>query len=218
MLFTSSCDNNDQCEMSLCQKTLEMILPLLNEDALRLPTLSSAFFRLLLNISEASPNVFLFIDNALSEKLLHCLCWAIGGAAGMEPTKLALETIQIVCRTLGMSTDTAQGAFVQSLFRILTAKLFEVAFNSSTELEMELQLHAIRGLYAVIRLNQQYFSEYVHSLFTRPANASNYERLIENYNQLILPGEQLADTRQAFGTFNKRFEKFVGSVESILVV
>lgn len=135
MLFTSSGDNSDQFEMSLCQKSkslsscvlnnfflaLEMILPLLNEDALRLPTLSGAFFRLLLNISEASPTVFLVIDQLLSEKLLHCLCWAIGGAAGMEPTKLALETIQIVCRTLGMSTDTAQGSFVQALFGILTA-------------------------------------------------------------------------------------------------
>jgi hypothetical protein len=52
----------------------------------------------------------------------------------------------------------------------------------------------------------------------RPENAGNYERLLEGYNLLVPPGEQLPDTRQAFGLFNKRFEKFVGSVESILAV
>lgn len=98
-----------------------MILPLLNEDALRLPTLSNTFFRLLLNISEVSPVVVLVIDQELSEKLIHCLHWAVGGASGAEVTKLGLDTLQVICRTLGMSTDTTQGPFVQSMFKILAA-------------------------------------------------------------------------------------------------
>jgi hypothetical protein len=101
-----------------------MILPLLNEDALRLPTLSNVFFRLLLNISEAAPTVFLMLENALTEQLLKCLCWAVGGASGMEPTRLAMETITIICRTLGMSTDTEESQFTYALFNLLGAVSF----------------------------------------------------------------------------------------------
>lgn len=96
-----------------------MILPLLNEDVLRLPTLSNVFFKLLLNITESSSNIVLMLEQPLAEQMLKCLYWAVGGASGMEPTKLSLETIQIICRTLGMSTDTENGPFAYAVFHAL---------------------------------------------------------------------------------------------------
>jgi hypothetical protein len=132
MLFTTLGDSTDQCEIMLCQKSnikyifniisilaLEMVLPLLNEDALRLPTLSNVFFRLILNISEASPTVFLMLDDMMSQKMLQCLCWAINGSAGLEPTKMSLEIVKNTCHTLAMSTETERGPYAYAVFNIL---------------------------------------------------------------------------------------------------
>ena len=98
-----------------------MILPLLTEDALRLPTLSTAFYRLLMHIVESSPLVFLSLHESLIKQLLDCLGWAITGAAGLEPTRLALETITVVARTLAHSSETMEGPFTFALFKVLGA-------------------------------------------------------------------------------------------------
>jgi hypothetical protein len=98
---------------------------------------------------------------------------------------------------------------------------------------MELHLPAIRALYSTICLNQvlhllnafkqlllfqRLFNQYIESVFARPENLPNRERLIAEYHTLCPPDEKFTDTRQSFKAFHSRFERFAGAVEPILVL
>ncbi|KAI6224665.1 ATP synthase subunit gamma, mitochondrial [Aphelenchoides besseyi] len=218
IIYTTPANVSDVSTLPLCHKTLEMIIPLLNEDALRLPSLSNAFFRLLLHISESSPTVFISLDQTLFEQLLQCLCWAISGAAGLEPTRLALETITGIARMLAMTTDTIEGPLTYSFFTILGAKVFEIALHATTTLESELHLQAVRAFHTVICLNRRLFFEYVESLLAKPENAANRQLLLDAFNELLPENETNTITRQAFKVFSGRFDKFTNQFEQIIVV
>ncbi|KAI6239690.1 ATP synthase subunit gamma, mitochondrial [Aphelenchoides fujianensis] len=211
IIYTSPASTSDSASCPLCHKTLELILPLLTEDSLRLPALSNAFYRLLMHIGESSANVFVVLEQPLVEKAASL------GAAGQEPTRLALETVTIIGRTLSMSTETAEGPFTFALFSLLVPKLCEVAVHCTTDLEMELHLYAHRCLYTIICLNRQMFMNYVECLLNKPENAPNRAVLSAAFDELMPSNEANAGTRQAFKAFNTRFEKFLAVVEPLLV-
>jgi hypothetical protein len=98
-----------------------MVLPLLDEEVLRMPMLSKTFFSLLFNVSKATSIVFTVMEGPMSEKVVQCLYWAIGGASGVEPTKLALRTIKVICSLFEKSADEIkQGRFVHAFVSILS--------------------------------------------------------------------------------------------------
>ncbi|CAD5226707.1 unnamed protein product [Bursaphelenchus xylophilus] len=214
IMYGSPSDVSDHLSLPLCQKTLNMMLPLMCEDCLQLPSLSGAFFRLLQHITECCPTVFLSLDELNVNQLFVCFSWALSGAASTEPTRLTLDCIATITKTLSNSTDTANGGFTVRMFKDLCGKSFEMAVHSTAE--VELHGSAIKAVFGFIALNKSFFMEYVNSVISRPENEAKREFAVKAFMDLIPQSESL-NTRQEYKAFSDRFEKFLEIADTLII-
>lgn len=70
-----------------------MLLPLMNENLLSIPTVCASFFRLLLYLSEMAPEAVVEINDRMMTDFLSCTRVALTGEYGTERLSVALEVL-----------------------------------------------------------------------------------------------------------------------------
>ncbi|KAI6239694.1 hypothetical protein M3Y99_00562200 [Aphelenchoides fujianensis] len=201
MKSTAKKKTHELCKQlkAFCFKSLQMVVPILTEDSLRLSNLAAAFYRLIYVIAEITPSTFLLLDRATSQQLVDCLGWALSGAAGVEATRVSLVVVNMAARDSISETPRALPAFVAAVYPALLSKIFEIAFTSSEALDQETYAPSRHAVYSLMLADTNCFMDFATTIANQSDGAQQQERNI-------------------YHEFQIKFDKFVAAVEKHLVL
>ncbi|KAI1733017.1 exportin-4 [Ditylenchus destructor] len=190
---------------------LEMLLPLMSENLLKIPTLCNQFFRLLLFISDLAPNTMMEINDKMMSDFLQCLRLALNNDFGMERLRASLEIINNLASQFCIEPTGSDA--IRAHLSSLVNKVFEAALHNSCEVEIFGE--ASNALYSLICLNKENFSQYVQELLQRPENVTNASRVLEAFSRL-LPSEELSISRMEKRAFHERLDRFLVEIHGLI--
>ncbi|KAI1726547.1 exportin-4 [Ditylenchus destructor] len=190
---------------------LEMLLPLMSENLLKIPTLCNQFFRLLLFISDLAPNTMMEINDKMMSDFLHCLRLALNNDFGMDRLRASLEIISNLASQFCIEPTGSDA--IRAHLSSLVNKVFEAALHNSCEVEIFGE--ASNALYSLICLNKENFSQYVQELLQRPENVTNASRVLEAFSRL-LPSEELSISRMEKRAFHERLDRFLVEIHGLI--
>lgn len=72
---------------------MEILLPLMNEDLLKIPLICTSFFRLLIYISDTAPEAIVLVSEQMLTGFLECVQLALDNTFGIERVRSALEIV-----------------------------------------------------------------------------------------------------------------------------
>jgi len=72
---------------------LEILLPMMSEDLLKIPLLCTSFFRLLIFISDIAPEAIVQVSEQMLNGFLGCVQSALDNTFGIERVRSALEIV-----------------------------------------------------------------------------------------------------------------------------
>src|SRR4051812_14230434 len=105
-----------------------MLLPLMNENLLKIPSLCGQFFRLLLFISDLAPNTMMEINDKMMTDFIHCLGLALNNDFGMERLRSSLEIINNLASQFCIE-PTGSEAIRAHLSNLINASLSTAKFT-----------------------------------------------------------------------------------------
>lgn len=96
--------------MTFCDPGLEMLLPLMTEELLKVPQLCASFFRLLLFVSDIAPEAMVQVTPQMLTDFLRCVDAAMDNLFGMERLRSSLEIItNLASHCAADATKTVDG-------------------------------------------------------------------------------------------------------------
>ncbi|KAI6206894.1 ATP synthase subunit gamma, mitochondrial [Aphelenchoides besseyi] len=206
--------SQEPASSALCQKTLEIIIPLLSPTSLQFPNLSGAFYRLLQHMSETSPIVFLKMDGPLIERLIVCFNWAIEVSFGMDALKCSLNTINYVARAASTLPQAQKQTFVELIYRNLMNKIFEMAYHANSTIDKEIYGPTRHVVYSLILADKTLFLEFAQTIAKFCKTNADSERVMVAFRRLIPDRDR--KSKSIYHEFQSKFDKFVVTVQKLL--
>uniref|UniRef100_A0A0N5AE84 Exportin-4 n=1 Tax=Syphacia muris TaxID=451379 RepID=A0A0N5AE84_9BILA len=191
---------------------LEILAPLLEEKMLMFPSLCMKFYRFIMYISE-TPSQITELSETMIHSIIELLRMGLQSMFGQEIAGISITTVDHLATYCANNTD------INSVVVKYLSSLLECTFSLCLEASCQQQLfgEATRGLYALICCNRQAFREFVQKLLLDEQNASA-RALLESLFNMLLPTEEIIPNRKQKQEFRDRFEKFLSSIQGLLVI
>ncbi|XP_002740804.1 exportin-4-like [Saccoglossus kowalevskii] len=192
---------------------LNIIVPLMNAELLKFPTLCSQYYKLISFICEIYPEKICQLPEQLFKSLLGSIELGLT-SFGLEVTKLCFDSISALGEYEYKEHDNnvqlvaATQHFLKVVFDILLYQNFD----------MELTSPASEAFFALMCCHQVQYNELVHSLVGSQTDPSYYQRLADAFNQLTPPNEPLVINRPHKLAFLRKMETFLVNVRGFLCV
>uniref|UniRef100_A0A914WUI0 Exportin-4 n=1 Tax=Plectus sambesii TaxID=2011161 RepID=A0A914WUI0_9BILA len=194
---------------------LEMMMPLMNADLLRFPSLCTRFYRLVLYFTEMYPETIGQMPPHLIASLLECARLGLTSEYGTEVLQLCLEMIG------QMATFVAQqdsnNPFVLQFKQALAGFLqptFEACLTHSCEVDVFGD--SANALYALVCCDRNAYINMVGQLIASHSDEGARAKLNAAFNQLLPPDAVVNPIRKEKREFRDRFEIFLNDIQGML--
>ncbi|MCP9256785.1 hypothetical protein DINM_000005 [Dirofilaria immitis] len=193
---------------------LEMLLPIMEDDLLKLPLLCRKFYRFILYFTEMTPQSLENLSETLFVSIIECLRHGLKSDFGQEISLISAEIISEVASYFARHTPKNETAIAH--FSVLLKPTFELCLNCSWQ--VDLQSASATALFSLICCNQVAFEEYVKQLLSRNENLP-YQTALQLAFQALLPTNlELRLGRREKRDFRDRLEQFLNQSQGLLVV
>ncbi|CAK5080251.1 unnamed protein product [Meloidogyne enterolobii] len=200
---------------------LEILLPMMSEDLLKIPLLCTSFFRLLIFISDIAPEAIVQVSEQMLNGFLGCVQSALDNTFGIERVRSALEIVNNFASHCLLQIQKGQQVsplLAENILKFIP-KIFELAMQFSCELEIFNE--ATSTLFTLIGLNQDSFKAYLNQLLSLPSNVENKPALEQAFTKLLTTSSDDEATPRNFTASKKRnfqikFESFLIEVSGAL--
>ncbi|VIO92909.1 Uncharacterized protein BM_BM7015 [Brugia malayi] len=193
---------------------LEMLLPIMEDDLLKLPSLCRKFYRFILYFTEMAPQTLESLPEALFVSIIECLRHGLRSDFGQEISLISAETVTEVVSYFTRLTPKNETAI--SHLAVLLEPTFGLCLSCSWQ--VDLQNASATALFALICCNQIAFEEYVKQLLSRDENRP-YQATLQSAFQALLPANlEFHLGRREKREFRDRLEQFLNQAQGLLVV
>ncbi|XP_069125670.1 exportin-4-like isoform X1 [Argopecten irradians] len=192
---------------------LNTVIPLMNADLLKYPTLCSQYFKLVAFLAELHPEKFASIPEDMFKNLVASVDLGFS-SYGSDITKLSIEIVTELAsyvyqeNQIGTKIHSTLSHFLKSVFNML----FLETFN------MDLLETASTGLFCLICCHQEQYRELVNQLLQAQTDPTYKQRLLEAFNNLTPPTLTMTINRQSKIAFMHNFDQFLTNVRGFLCV
>ncbi|XP_076041566.1 exportin-4-like isoform X2 [Oratosquilla oratoria] len=196
----------------VCLFGLNIIMPLMSRDLLRLPTLCSQYFKMITFIAEIYPCKVCQLPEELMKNLLASIelgLTSFGPDVGTLSFDFLVVLGSYVHKNCGPETPVRQG--LRPFLKLVLDLILSQQINS------DLLQAASASLYTLICCYQVEYQELVESLLQSQGDPTTSQRLAEAFTQLTANIELTADRINRI-KFRDSFEKFIAKVRGFLLV
>ncbi|KAM3720138.1 Exportin-4 [Dirofilaria immitis] len=192
---------------------LEMLLPIMEDDLLKLPLLCRKFYRFILYFTEMTPQSLENLSETLFVSIIECLRHGLKSDFGQEISLISAEIISEVASYFARHTPKNETAIAH--FSVLLKPTFELCLNCSWQ--VDLQSASATALFSLICCNQVAFEEYVKQLLSRNENLP-YQTALQLAFQALLPTNlELRLGRREKRDFRDRLEQFLNQSQELVI-
>ncbi|VDO43514.1 unnamed protein product, partial [Onchocerca flexuosa] len=193
---------------------LEMLLPIMEDDLLKLPLLCRNFYRFILYFTEMTPQSLESLPETLFISIIECLRHGLKSNFGQEISLISAETVTEIASYFARHTPKNEKAVAH--LAVLLEPTFGMCLNCSWQ--VDLQNASATALFSLICCNQVAFEEYVKQLLSRNENRP-YQTALQSAFQALLPSNsELHLGRREKRDFRSRLEQFLNQSQGLLVV
>ncbi|VDK73552.1 unnamed protein product [Litomosoides sigmodontis] len=193
---------------------LEMLLPVMEDDLLKLPSLCRKFYRFILYFTEMTPQSLESLPEALFSSIIECLRHGLKSDFGPEISLVSAETVAEVASYFARRTPKNEAAIAR--LAVLIEPTFCMCLTCSWQ--ADLQNASAAALFSLICCNQVGFEEYVNQLLSRNENRPYYSPLQSAFQALLPADAQLNLGRREKRDFCDRLEKFLNQSQGLLII
>ncbi|XP_071818411.1 exportin-4-like isoform X2 [Apostichopus japonicus] len=193
---------------------LNIVVPLIDAEILKLPNLCSQYYELITFVTEFNAEKVSDLPEALFRSLLGSIELGVTDFS-VDIAKMCLESVTSLATFCIKTRDKASQALLAAMEHFLKV-VVDVMFLESFDLD--LSSVASEALYVLIACNKDKYSILVNTILNSQSEPAVCQRLIEAFNELTPPGMQMTINRQEKFKFQKRLEKFLLNVRSLLTV
>ncbi|EJD74821.1 hypothetical protein LOAG_17920 [Loa loa] len=194
--------------------SLEMLLPIMEDDLLKLPSLCRKFYRFILYFTEMTPQSLESLPEALFISIIECLRHGLKSDFGQEISLISAETVTEVASYFARNTPKNETAIARLV--VLLEPTFGMCLSCSWQ--VDLQNASATALFSLICCNQVAFEEYVKQLLSRDENRP-YHAALQSAFQALLPANlEFRLGRRGKLEFRDRLEQFLNQAQGLLVV
>uniref|UniRef100_A0A915ATK0 Exportin-4 n=1 Tax=Parascaris univalens TaxID=6257 RepID=A0A915ATK0_PARUN len=192
---------------------LEMLLPLMSEDFLKLPTLCVKFYNLLLYFSEMAPEYLAMMPEQMLISVMECIRRGLQCHFGQEVALISVETLNEMARYFSQDRHSKPHIIMH------LSSLVEDVFTTCLEFSCQVDVfnEATFALYALICCNRAAFEAVAMKLLAKEQNAAARSQLEGAFSDL-LSGGTVNTTRKEAREFRDRFERFLSCTQGLLVL
>ncbi|KAL5009683.1 hypothetical protein ScPMuIL_011988 [Solemya velum] len=192
---------------------LNTIIPAMNTDLLKFPSLCSQYFKLIAFLAEVHPDKFQEIPEELFNSLMASVELGLS-SYGSDITRLCLEILTFLASHLFQSnpTESKMHSSLAHFFKIVFHMLLLETFN------MDLLETASTALFCLVCCHQDQYRETVNQLLENQTDPVFKQRLLEAFNNLTPPSLRMTITRQSKLAFMQNFDQFMINVRGFLCV
>ncbi|XP_019623255.1 PREDICTED: exportin-4-like [Branchiostoma belcheri] len=193
---------------------LDFVVPLMNAELLKFPSLCLQYFKLVSFLCEVYPDRIPQLPQQLFSNIMASLQLGLSSDYGEDVQKLCLDTLEclaIECVKSGTTVGQAYQAlqhFVQVVLDMLVLQ----------PLNPDLLDVLGETFYALICCHQGQYAQLVHQLVGSQTDISTAERLAAAFQRLTPPDVPLNMEKTHRGRFQARLQTFVMDVRSIMTV
>lgn len=193
---------------------LEMLLPLIEEQLLKMPTLCVKFYRLILYFVEMAPECVGLMSDSMLGTVIECLRFGLQSHFGQEVATVSVEAVDQIA-TYFASQDE-RGETVVARLATLIENTFAMCLEVSCQMDIfNLSTHA---LYSLICCSKAAFVAFVEYLLLREQHAAVRPELQAAFSALLPAEDSLSPNRRGKREFRDRFEKFLNNIQGLLVI
>ncbi|CAG5123634.1 unnamed protein product [Candidula unifasciata] len=191
---------------------LELIVPLMNAEMLKFPSLCSCYFRLISFLSDLHSEKFCTLPEQLFNNIMASIELGFN-TSGTDVTRMLFESLLALATHSLQNSQTSQhlqgmlGHFLKVIFRMLILDNFDLS----------LQEIGSTTLFCLICCNQDLYKDLVNQLIQIQPEEYK-QRLLQAFNELTPPSLQLCITRQNKITFKANFDVFLNNVRGFLCI
>ncbi|KAG7176057.1 Exportin-4-like [Homarus americanus] len=196
----------------VCLFGLNIIMPLMSRELLRLPTLCSHYFKMVTFIAEIYPSKVCQLPEDLMKNLLASIelgLTSFGADVGTLSFDFLVVLGSYIHKNCGPELPVRQG--LRPFLKLVLDLILSQQINS------DLLQAASAALYTLICCFQAEYQELVQSLLHSQTDQTTGQRLAESFTQLTTNVELTAD-RMNRVKFRDNFERFIANVRGFLLV
>ncbi|XP_068202365.1 LOW QUALITY PROTEIN: exportin-4-like [Palaemon carinicauda] len=196
----------------VCLYGLNIIMPLMSHELLRLPTLCSQYFKMVTFIAEIYPSKVCQLPEDLMKNLLASIelgLTSFGPDVGTLSFDFLVVLGSYIHKNCNMEFPVRQG--LRPFLKLVLDLILSQQINS------DLLQAASAALYTLICCFQVEYQELVQALLQSQADQTIGQRLAESFTQLTTNVELSADRINRI-KFRDNFEKFIANVRGFLLV
>ncbi|XP_041355105.1 exportin-4-like [Gigantopelta aegis] len=192
---------------------LNIIVPLMNEELLKFPSLCSQYFKLVSFLGEVHPDKFTSLPADLFKTLMGSVELGLS-IFGPDITKMCLEIIASLASHIFQTNIThsyllaALSHFLKLVFHMLLLESFD----------MDLLETASCTFFCLICCHQDQYRDLVNQLLQNQMEPDYKQRLLEAFNNLTPPTLNMTINRHSKITFMHNFDQFLINVRAFLCV
>ncbi|VBB33229.1 unnamed protein product [Acanthocheilonema viteae] len=193
---------------------LEMLLPVMEDDLLKIPSLCRKFYRLILYFTEMTPQSLESLPEELFISIIECLRHGLKSDFGPEISLVSAETVTEMASYFARHTPRNETAIAR------LAVLLEPTFWMCLSCSWQVDLHSASSaaLFSLICCNQVAFEEYVKQLLSRNENRPYYLPLQLAFQALVPANIKLHLDRSEKRDFRDRLEQFLNQSQGLLII
>uniref|UniRef100_A0A0R3S5N0 Exportin-4 n=1 Tax=Elaeophora elaphi TaxID=1147741 RepID=A0A0R3S5N0_9BILA len=193
---------------------LEMLLPIMEDDLLKLPSLCRKFYRFILYFAEMTPQSLENLPEALFMSIIECLRHGLKSDFGHEISLVSAETVTEMASYFVRHIPRNEAAIAR------LSALIEPTFGMclSCSWQVDLQNASTAALFSLICCNRVAFEEYVKQLLSRNENLPYYSALQSAFQALLPADKEFVLGRREKRDFRDRLEQFLNQSQGLLIV
>ncbi|XP_078617915.1 exportin-4-like [Branchiostoma floridae x Branchiostoma japonicum] len=193
---------------------LDFVVPLMNAELLKFPSLCLQYFKLVSFLCEVYPERVPQLPQQLFSNIMASLQLGLSSDYGEDVQKLCLDTLECLAIHCVKSESTTGQAYIalQHFVQVVLDMLVLQPLNPD--------LLDVLGetFYALICCHQAQYTQLVHQLVRSQTDTSTAERLAAAFQRLTPPDIPLNMEKTHRSRFEERLQTFVMDVRSILTV
>ncbi|XP_063862647.1 exportin-4-like [Scylla paramamosain] len=196
----------------VCLFGLNIIMPLMSRDLLKLPSLCSQYFKMVTFIAEIYPSKVCMLPEELMKNLLASIelgLTSFGADVGTLSFDFLVVLGSYIHKNCGPELPVRQG--LRPFLKLVLDLILSQQINS------DLLQAASAALYTLICCFQAEYQELVQTLLHSQTDPTTGQRLAESFTQLTTNVELTADRINRI-KFRDNFEKFIANVRGFLLV
>ncbi|XP_063954401.1 exportin-4-like isoform X1 [Lytechinus pictus] len=194
---------------------LNLLLPLINQELLRFPTLCQQYFRLVTSIGELYPERLVCLPGALFQNLMVSIEAGLT-EFGSDVSCMTLDALTSMAEHCAKNRQMVAGSQLDHAMEHFLRVLFDTIVRQS--FDMDIIPAAGCAFYTLICSHHEKYTELVNSILRHQPNPSNYQRLATAFSQLTPNNEVLNLDRAHRIKFQSQLESFLVNARPLLIV